>query len=164
MHQITCKDNSGNLVNIHKSKFQFRPSVYGIIRNQDNDNIVILKTRNNHKTWLPGGGVDCGEKLEAALLREILEETGLTDVKIVKLVCTLENFFYYEPTDNAMHAYLFFYLCETNQTDLKSNQEIDDEDCQDSQWVNLLDIKKEDLADLNEEIFAILHQAVLGIS
>jgi ADP-ribose pyrophosphatase YjhB (NUDIX family) len=47
---------------------------------------ILLQRRSDNGRWgLPGGGVDLGETLVAACLREVHEETGL-DVEIVRLV------------------------------------------------------------------------------
>ncbi|WP_102347841.1 NUDIX domain-containing protein [Bacillus sp. Marseille-P3661] len=56
-------------------------SVSGYITN-DNGETLLVTTYWREDTWeLPGGGVDNGETLDKALIREIYEETGL----IVKL-------------------------------------------------------------------------------
>lgn len=47
---------------------------------------VLLEKRADNGFWgLPGGSVDPGESVSAALLREVFEETGLT-VEIIRLV------------------------------------------------------------------------------
>ncbi len=51
-----------------------RPGAYAIIRNAANEYAVI---RTPKGCFLPGGGVDEGEQMEAALGREVREETGL---------------------------------------------------------------------------------------
>src|SRR5947209_8561949 len=51
-----------------------RPGAYGIIRNRTQEFAII---RTPKGCFLPGGGIDPGEEMEAALRREILEETGL---------------------------------------------------------------------------------------
>jgi len=51
-----------------------RPGAYAIIRNSSADYAVI---RTPKGCFLPGGGVDEGEEIQAALRREVLEETGL---------------------------------------------------------------------------------------
>jgi 8-oxo-dGTP diphosphatase len=51
-----------------------RPGAYGIIRNLSHE-IAVIRTPKGY--FLPGGGVDPGEEIVAALRREIFEETGL---------------------------------------------------------------------------------------
>ena len=152
MNMISCKNNYGQLGILPKEKFKFRPSVYGIIRHADK--ICICKLKSNGKIWFTGGGIDPGETREAALLREIDEETGLKNITVGRLLGSFENFFCYQPEDWAMHAFLFFYECHAHDTVFRENDKLDDE--YDFQWIDANRIKKEELADLNEEIFNLL--------
>lgn len=155
---ITCKNNYGELVTLPEEKFKFRPSVYGFIKNAGK--ICICRNKSNGKIWFPGGGINRGEKRVNALLREIDEETGLKNITVGKLVGSLENFFYYQPTDEAMHAFLFFYECSTDETDLLSNDQIDDDEAMNLQWFDIEEIRKEDFGDLNEELHCLLNSLV----
>jgi glycerol 3-phosphatase-2 len=63
---------------------QLRPSVAAIVRNADGH--VLLQRRSDNGLWgLPGGAVEIGESVSAAILREVREETGLT-VEVDRLV------------------------------------------------------------------------------
>lgn len=63
---------------------QLRPSVAAIITNDDGH--VLLQRRSDNGLWgLPGGGVEIGESVSTAIVREVQEETGLT-VEIERLV------------------------------------------------------------------------------
>jgi ADP-ribose pyrophosphatase YjhB (NUDIX family) len=63
---------------------QLRPSVAAIIPNDDGH--VLLQRRSDNGLWgLPGGGVEIGESVSTAIVREVQEETGLT-VMIERLV------------------------------------------------------------------------------
>lgn len=53
-------------------------AVIGIVFQPKTEKFVILKRRDVPVWVLPGGGVDPGESTEKAVLREILEETGVT--------------------------------------------------------------------------------------
>lgn len=62
-----------------------RRSVYALLKNTNNEYLIQHYEKPNY-FWLPGGGVDDGEKDEEALLREIKEETVFTNVTIGKKV------------------------------------------------------------------------------
>ena len=60
-----------------------RPGVSAVIRTPAG---VLLHRRSDNRLWgLPGGGVEVGESVTAALVREVREETGL-DVEPVRLI------------------------------------------------------------------------------
>jgi len=69
-------------------KFRFRPSVYGILI--EDDKILLSKQWDGYD--FPGGGVEIYETLEEALVREFFEETGLK-VKVLAPVYQKTSFF-----------------------------------------------------------------------
>ena len=154
---ITCKNNFGETVTLPKKKFEFRPSVYAIIRH--NDKICVCKNKSNGKYWLPGGGVEKGEPRIDALMREIDEETGLKHVEIERLIDSYENFFFYQPTDEAMHAFLFFYAGSSEETDCKTGDLIDDEEVTDWEWKTFEEIQDISFSSLDDEI----HKMIAGL-
>ena len=65
------------------------PSVTAFVRNAAGELLLVHKTDN--KLWaLPGGGVDPGESVSEAVVREVEEETGL-DVAVEDLVGVYTN-------------------------------------------------------------------------
>jgi ADP-ribose pyrophosphatase YjhB (NUDIX family) len=68
---------------VRKAK-KLRPSVAAIITNGDGH--VLLQRRSDNGLWgLPGGSVEIGESVSAAIVREVKEETGLV-VEVERLV------------------------------------------------------------------------------
>ncbi|MEK9562961.1 MAG: RNA pyrophosphohydrolase [Deltaproteobacteria bacterium] len=65
---------------------KFRPNVAAVILNQRGDKILMFhRVDGRRKGWqFPQGGVDPGETEEQAILRELNEEIGTNDVKILK--------------------------------------------------------------------------------
>ena len=68
------------------------------------DEVLLMHRKNEHQEFhcFPGGGVEEGEKVEEAVVRELLEETTI-DIKINKLL-------YHHIHDNDTEQ--FFYLCD----------------------------------------------------
>src|SRR3989339_472691 len=151
---IKCISIKGNLIDIPKEKVIFRPSVYGIII-YDN-NILMLKNKSNGKLFFPGGGINIEEKIPDALKREVKEETGI-EIEVEKFLHFKEQFFYYDPRDEAFHAFNFFYICRPITFELLDDDKIDDEEAEKPRWIDIEKIKHAtDNLEVVEEIFQLL--------
>ena len=84
---------------------------------------VLLGRRNKTNCegmWvIPGGGVDWGEKIKDAAIREIKEETGM-DVEIVKQLGHQEVI----NTPGNYHAIVFFHLAKSNDPTIKASDDL----------------------------------------
>lgn len=72
---------------------------------------LIVKTHKWKDTWgVPGGKIEHGEKLEVALAREFLEETGLTirDAQFLTVYEAIASEEFYKPD---VHMLLFNFVC-----------------------------------------------------
>jgi 8-oxo-dGTP pyrophosphatase MutT (NUDIX family) len=65
------------------------PSANVVVVNEDGK-ILLIRRTDNGNVALPGGGMDLGESITQAAIREVKEETGL-DVKITGLVGIYTN-------------------------------------------------------------------------
>lgn len=80
------------------SDTQVRAGVAVVIR--DKQGRILLEKRSDNGMWgIPGGGIEPGESVREAALREIKEETGL-DVEITRLIGV-----YSEPTEQRIVTY-----------------------------------------------------------
>lgn len=61
----------------------------GLVVNDKNEILII--TNQIGKTTLPKGGQETGETLEQTATREVLEEGGLTEVRLVKKLGVIER-------------------------------------------------------------------------
>ena len=80
---------------------------------------------------LPGGVVEVGEKLEEALVREILEETGIK-VRPEKLITIFDSIKKDDQGRIQYHYILFEYLCSCLQGEIRAST-----DALDVNWVSL---------------------------
>ena len=78
--------------------------------------VLILRTHEG-KWQLPGGRLNEGEHWDAGLRREILEETGITDVEILSILLT-DNWEF-----RGVKMYGVYFLCRTKTSDVRISNE-----------------------------------------
>ncbi len=154
MPNIECNSIKGGKISIPVEKLVFRPSVYGVIIHDNK--ILMLRTKSNGKLFFPGGGVNIGETLIDALKREIIEETGI-EIEIEKFLHFKEQFFYWDPGDEAYHMFNFFYICRPKTFKLVNDDKVDDLESEKPRWIDIKKIKHAtDNLEVVEEIFQFL--------
>lgn len=104
---VTCIDLNGKKYKVPVNKLAFRPSVYGIIT--QNNKVLLVKQWDGYD--IPGGGVEIGEILEEALKREVFEETGL-EIKIGKVIHTQSEFLKLPHVGKFVESILLYYSCQ----------------------------------------------------
>lgn len=105
----------------------------------DRDRVLLVQRGNEPlKGWwsLPGGAVETGERLEAAVLREVLEETNLV-VKIVRFGEIFERIMLDADGKTEYHYVLLDYVCEVVGGTLTAGS-----DSADVRWFGLEELKK----------------------
>ncbi|MGO9232483.1 MAG: NUDIX hydrolase [Bryobacteraceae bacterium] len=95
------------------------------------------------KGWwsLPGGAVEAGESLDAAVRREVREETGLA-VKPVKVFEVFERILRDASGAPEYHYVLIDYICRVTGGDLRAGDDV----CR-VEWVRLRDLPELEITD-----------------
>ncbi len=143
MSKVICTDRDGNTHEVSSEELRFRPSVYGVIIK---DGALLLS-----KQWdgydFPGGGIEIGEEIKSALVREVKEETGM-DVTVGEIVAC-ENSFYKPLLDDShnngcLHSILIYYLCNVIGGELSIDHIADNEKKYISmpEWIPLENVDK----------------------
>ena len=93
------------------------PTVGALIFNPAGRLFLMQSHKWGGRYVVPGGHVELGETLKAALRREVAEETGLT-IHDIRFVCTQE--FIYDPAFWRPRHFIFFdYACRPDQTEVR---------------------------------------------
>lgn len=120
-------DFEGNPHDVSIDELAWRPSVYGVVIQGDK---ILLSPQYGSGFDLPGGGVNLGESIEDALVREVKEETGI-DVNVVSLLDVKDNVFVWRPDDvekrRVSHSILLYYLCKMTGGEISIDGLDDDE-------------------------------------
>ena len=101
--------------------------------------LLAERNKENYKGYwiIPGGGVDFGETIRDAAIREIKEETNL-DVEIVKLIGYKEVI----NVPGNYHSVVFFHLAKPVNMDIKAKEDISS-----ARFFDLEEIKKLKIAE-----------------
>ena len=113
-------------------------TVSAVIFNPENEILLCRSHKWDNKYIIPGGHVEYGEKLEEALKREILEETGLSifNIKLLGIKeCFYSNEFYKD-----RHFIFIDYRCDSKSSDVILNDEAEE-----YVWTKLSDLSKYEL-------------------
>jgi ADP-ribose pyrophosphatase YjhB (NUDIX family) len=82
----------------------------------DGDDILLLYTRRYNDYSFPGGGINADEDLLVGLHRELKEETGAKNVRVVRHYGDFDE---YRPHNKPGHDFLYmrshFYVCEVDR-------------------------------------------------
>lgn len=138
---ITCRDVHGRASQAPLSGFRFRPSVYGLLLEDDK----ILLSRQWDGYDFPGGGIELDERIEEALRREFWEETGLKVEPVQPFHCETD-FFNPDYADKYKGQYwnavMMYYLVRRTGGELNINNLSDNEleYADKPEWVDLTEI------------------------
>ena len=120
-------------------------TVSAVIFNSNNEILLCRSHKWDDKYVIPGGHVEYGEKLEDALRREILEETGLiiSDIKPLGIKECFYNNGYYKDR----HFIFLDYTCNANTEEVILNDEAEE-----YVWSKLKDLFKYELGGFTEAL------------
>ena len=129
--------------------------VLGIIENKKGEILISQRFEEElpevHLKWdLPGGKNEFGESLEQTLIREILEETGLS-VSIIKLLPkTISKVWEY--IDRHQHTIVLCYQCKL----ISGKLHLNDKKINDLKWVKKDEMENFDFLPSSREFIEII--------
>ncbi len=98
-------------------------SAGGIVWNFKTKKLLLIK--DSYGRWaLPKGVIEKGETSEQAAVREVQEETGLKNLKVVEKLGEIK--YYYQLKGEKIFKIVIFFLMETEDEELKHEWEIKD--------------------------------------
>lgn len=121
------------------------PTVGAVIFNPDNKILLCKSHKWGNKYVIPGGHIELGEKMEEALRREILEETGL-EICDIRLISLKESI--YSNTFHEKKHFIFIdYICKTDSYNVTLNEE-----AQEYKWVDMSEIENYELGGFTKSL------------
>ena len=140
MTKVSYRDINGKNGRVDADKLFFRPSVYGVLIEEDK--ILLVPQWDGYD--FPGGGMEVGETIEEALQREFWEETGLR-VKIGEIITCESNFFklpYGEGKKQYCNSITMYYVCKRIGGELSTDNfdKHEKEYAKMAEWIDLNDV------------------------
>jgi nucleoside triphosphatase len=97
------------------------PTVGALILNAEDQVLLVRSHKWRDRYVMPGGHIELGETMEAALHREIREETGL-EIRDLEFI-GWQEFIYDAAFWKRRHFIFFDYACRADSTDVTLNDE-----------------------------------------
>lgn len=98
-----------------RARAQRETSAGGVVYRLESGAPLFLLIRDSYSNWgFPKGHLEQGERAEDAALREVREETGLTDLALRGRIDTIEWYFRFR--GRLIHKSCHFFLMQTTQT------------------------------------------------
>lgn len=109
----------------------------GLVTNNENEILMIFR---RGKWDLPKGKLDANETIEACAVREVEEETGLSDIQLGRFLLITEHEYFDQWINENVIKESHWYAMKVS-----SNQKLipqTEEDITDIKWVNTTELKK----------------------
>lgn len=115
---VDAYDFDGVAHKVSVDQLSWRPGAYGVV--VKDDKVLLLRQTNGYD--LPGGGVDFGEKIEDAVVREVKEETGLV-VANPRIIGAETGFYvpFKQTVESARQAVQLYYVCDYQGGELSTD-------------------------------------------
>ena len=99
-------------------------SAGGMVFRRNGETHILLIKDHNDKWTLPKGFIEKGETSEEAALREVREETGVKNLKVIEKLGNVKYFYILE--NEKIFKIVVFFLMETKDKELKPQWEVHD--------------------------------------
>lgn len=105
------------------------------------EQILLMYTRRYNDYSLPGGGVDAGETLQNALLRELAEETGARNIRVLAEFGRVDEYRpWYRNDIDVMFMRSYCYLCQIDgELGIPQLEDYEHANGMQVGWVNIYD-------------------------
>ncbi len=138
---IYCPDNLAEVFSHYKSKFIEIKAGGGLVFNKSDEILMIFR---RGKWDLPKGKLDKGETIAQCAIREIEEETAVSEIEIIKKLP--DTYHLYNENNKMIIKHCYWFLMKTDS--LKNPSPQIEEDISDVIWV-----KKEKIPELMKNTF-----------
>lgn len=131
---VLYSGNINQLIDDFESLFKIVPAGGGVVLNEENELLMIFR----RGRWdLPKGKLEKDEAISSAAVREVMEETGLTEVSLRSELCQTRHF-YRTRKDKRAIKLSYWFVMDTKERHLVPQEE---EDIEMAKWMNAVDLK-----------------------
>lgn len=144
------------LRSIEVTEIRLRANVAAILRNSEGKILVCERLREKGAWQFPQGGVDDGEELEAAMLRELREEIGVKkgDLHIVEKRGPYQYVFGDGRTKKGFHGKeQHYFLCDYTGPDSRIDVKTKDPEFRDWKWIGAGEFQISWLPEMKREVY-----------